>query len=212
MQAQQKETKMADLSSYYVKVIEKTFQEPLFKGSGCIDSRGKVAPLKLYDALVAKLLNQCANTILTQKGWKIYAFGYKRYRMHDMNGKELTSGIFIRSNEEEEKTCSLETLKATYDEVIHELQSGWKPAVLRDYPDIYFKENHQEYDLYVKDKPSFIENESKLIYSLLRRFRINGSCYNKWKTPQGDYELSSRMYLWVKKDQKNFHEITGFHE
>jgi len=93
--------------------------------------------------------------------------------------------------------CSFETLHGRYNQIYERMKTGWVNAKLAECPDILHKENPDEFELFVKDSPSF--GEDSLIRFIALRFSLNEDlkCGNAWKEHLG--YRHGNLYLWIRK-------------
>jgi hypothetical protein len=105
--------------------------------------------------------------------------------------------------------CS-ESLKKSYEKVLHAVQKGWYRSFFSHHPNMPFKKDPQKYMLYMKN--SQIDKEVVLIRSMINRFSLSdvATCHNTWVSPQG-ISFSRRIYLIVEKAAvPKFEAIFGF--
>lgn len=171
-------------------------EQPLFDGRGAVARRSKVIPLKrAYDARICSIFNENTIAILgEQRAWKISSFGFGSHRLVTSGGKSLNYGLFLNLYETD-TLCSVEELEETYNQVLNKLISGWDSATIEENPGIMFKEDPENFHLYIKRK-DLIE-EAVLIRFLATKFSVEEhvTCCSDWWTR----EHNDKIYLWIKK-------------
>lgn len=92
----------------------------------------------------------------------------------------------------------------TYQGIVDKLASGWNKVSLADYPGIFLTESEHDHFLFIKKKDGTLREEDCLFWLLARK--LGGDLYksihiaNEWKKPEGGYEYTDTLYMWIKKD------------
>ena len=175
---------------------------PLFDGRGSLVKKCKVIALSDWnDARICGLFNKNSRKLLEDmKPWDILDFGYM-HNLVDSRGEGITQGIRLCLDDQVEM-CSYEALEGAYKKVFSAIISGWEKADLKDHPNILHKENPEEFDLFIKDK--VLLEEDSLIRFIVGKFSLedNVKCHTEWLTPSGGYCYNDKIYLWVRKTER----------
>ncbi len=174
--------------------VRRLSEQPIFRGRTSLSFPQKVLVLPDYqEALGLEVLNNGAKKFLDKSNhWHIHTFGSGNNRLV-LDGKDLGDGLtlWIPQNNH---PCSLEVLEGAYKSALKDIGLGWKPAALKDYPDILHTESEEEYALFVKENGNDLLMRVVASQVGLSKFL---SCHNDWK----GFERRNTIYLWVKKDK-----------
>jgi hypothetical protein len=133
-------------------------------------------------------------------------------------GIDIGFGLELRTSHE--PLCSLQDLHQAYVDIIENLKKGWKAvdAKNKDYINILDAPKKKgEWRLFIKTK-KFVD-DGILIRVLASTFGIQDLycgdrfiiCNNAWLKPNGGFEDTDIMYLWIKKDKfDEVQKIFGF--
>lgn len=138
------------------------YSTPYFRGDGSARKLCNVIPLLEYaDARIHDIFSRQAREMLgDQNGWYISEVNYNR--LFDENNHCIKSGITFWPSEGHNK-ASIETLEATYNEILATIRSGW---VRKDDSD-----SNCEFDHFIKVK-SFL-NEDTLLRCIAKKLSLN---------------------------------------
>lgn len=131
----------------------------------------------------------------------IRRFGCAKHQFYDSQRNLIECGIYLPICNEI-KMCTYEALGESYDKVFSAMVNGWERVDVKDHPDIMYRENPEEFDLFIKD--TSLKEEDTLIRSIVGKLSLaeNVKCYSQWLTHPG-YRSTNKMYLWVRKTELN---------
>ena len=175
-------------------------RNPFFKGVGTSIERSKVIALASWeDAKICDIFNHNAHQKLgDNRAWHIHHFGKGTSNVFDHLGNRIEKGLTLSFVSGDDRRCSIKALKETYQEVLDELTTGWKPSNIEDHPEILFKEKPEEFALFVK--PKGILQESELVNAIATRLSLGKDlrCSDIWIEPPAGV-TQGKTYLWIRK-------------
>ena len=175
-------------------------KQPLFTGYGNHVTTSKVLHLDRWDdARICEIFTENAEKILGKSVWRIHAFGCGDYQFADSNHHSIQQGVTL-SLYDELRRCSLSNLEAAYEEVFRTMTTGWVSARPEEHPDSMFKENPDEFQLFIKKK-TLIE-EDDLIAFIAKRvgMRQDITCHSALvgQSVVG-LDYTNKRYLWIRR-------------
>jgi len=188
-----------DLPKYCTEMATLLERQPLFTGYGNHVETSKVIHLESWDdARICEIFNENAKKILGESQWRISAFGIGNYQFTDSNHHLIKHGLTL-SLYDGPGPCSLSDLEASYEEVFRNMTTGWVSARPEEHPDIMFKENPDEFQLFIKKK-TLIE-EDDLIAFIARRVGIEQDikCHGESLGHSVGYGYTDERYLWIRR-------------
>jgi hypothetical protein len=195
----------ADQIPRYCKVVAEILENlPLFDGKGSTAKKCKVISLASWsDARICDIFSRNSTKFLGNfHAWHIHDFGGGYNQLSDANGQRIKQGVQLALYDNF-KMCSLQDLEKSYQQVLSNLITGWSKADPKNYPDIMFTKDPQEFELYIKNQ-SLIE-ENNLIHFIARKLSLN----NDLSTDEDD--CNGKIFLRVRKTAlENVVEKIGF--
>lgn len=191
-------SKASEIPNYCIRVTKTLIEQPLFNGEGGpIDLQSKLLELERDKAKICEIFSGYCTKILGKDYWlQMYAFwGVNDQRFYS-NGTNIKNGIELWISDEM-TLCSFKDLKKAYDLVLSNFQDGWIASTIENNEDIMFKEDPNQFALFVKEK-QFVTEDS-LIRSLSTLFGTEGDIksHGEWSTHPG-YRYTEKVYMWIR--------------
>jgi hypothetical protein len=199
-----------DIPAFCTAVAERLDQAPIFKGLGSPSHSSKLLCLDDWnDCRICDMLSVNAQQKIRPDAWSINQFGFGQRSFY---GKDLGCGIELDLwISEKQGRCTLQELNQAYSAVMAMLKKGWEKASRKDYPNMMFKKPKKKWCLFIKT--SKLIDELDLIDFLSLKFGISEfiAANDAWLKPNGGYELTNKIYLWIKADKfDEVQKIFGF--
>lgn len=198
--------KKADQIPKYCKVVAEILKNlPLFDGRGSIAKKCKIISLTNWDDVrICDIFNRNSAEFLgNSRAWHICQFGCGNNQLSNANGQHIKQGLTLSLYDTFEM-CSLQDLETSYQQVLFNLITGWSKADPKNYPDIMYTKDHQEFEFYIKNQ-TLIEEDT-----LIRFIASKLSLDNDLLCDRED-GYDGKIYLWVRKTAlENVVEKIGF--
>lgn len=176
--------------------------QPLFDGRGSITKSSKVIHLDSWDdARIFEIFNDNASKFTNRDyKWYIHSFGCGNHQLYDHDGKHIRRGLELWLYSDREM-CSIYELGQAYADVYKSMSKNWVESNIDDYPDIMFKNDPDEFILYVKK--SLLSGEDTLIRFLASKFGLGEyvKCYSEWLSNNLAYHYTDSIYMWIDKER-----------
>lgn len=191
-----------DIPHYCVQLAKTLSEQPLVVDSkelvgqeGTLFDGLRVLPLNVDDARICELVNVNSINLFRTKSWCIDTSEYPFVEF----------GYCIRLFPVMYKMCSPEELQKRYTTIVGLLQNNWQRTTLKEHPDIFFKQDENTWDLFIKNKKSYLCEEDVLIRFLASKFNMESQidCFDIGE----DGMPCDEVYLWVKKDAINQFDV-----
>jgi hypothetical protein len=213
MEIEQHITSPSVASEICTQLIVKLYDQPLFEGTNPMTQKSKVLPLQDGDSRIVELLHKNIAHKMVNRSY-VYHFSGLGCALYDAQDTVIPSGIMYclypreQSFDVSDGVIKLALLtgvfKRTCDEVIGDMQSGWKQSTLAENPKIFHTESENEWVLFIKPRKLIEEDFLMRFFCSAADMRAVARCHCKWSTSTVP-ESTNMLYLWIKKE--SFKEV-----
>lgn len=190
-------TTIDDIPQFCAELLAKLDEGPLFPGLGTNAQRAKIITVDSFAvASICALLNKNSENIVGKfSHWSLRAFSVGNFHVY-LDDQDLGNGLELSLFDSDDR-CSLSLLSEAFDVVIGTIKNGWRAASAKDYENVFFEKDQNDFSLFVKD--SSLYEEDTLIRFMTRALELEYSveCYCYWKS-NDSFEATNTIYLWRK--------------
>jgi hypothetical protein len=182
-----------------MRLVTQLVEQPLFTGIGSTMKECKVLTLDNWiDVKMFDVFSHNAQKIIgNRSAWHIHQFGGGDDVLRNSSGKSIGHGLALWLYDSVEP-CSIADLEKTYNRIFNNITAGWVRANIEEYPDMMFKEDPDEFELFIKKEA--LPEEEQLICCIAIRFGFKNDvrCHSRWSYGSS-YEDKGIIYQWIRK-------------